>query len=554
MLLEKITVINYYYLFPVDNGGKMAIRDFYAALSKWFDITIVCLVFDNFLKDEIYLNERLRVISLPVPQEFHTKANLFYNAYASTNSDPAYTMTIIRECHKSNSLLMELEKITADSTIIITEHVYTYRLAKLLAHDKRLWYRAQNVEYDYKLHTWKSINLPEAIYQELLDLEYDCCNNSDLVLTITDEDAARFIELYGLSENKILNISAGYSSVENIELLLPSQRNGKKPSENVTALFISSYSEVALLATYEIIKVAEELPNVSFFIVGNVGNKIDIINLPKNVTVTGLISDNEKKMILQAADVALNPITGGSGLNIKMLEYFAYGVPVISTTFGARGISVENGVNCIISDMYDLKNSIHKFMKLSFDERDGLAIRAHELYMTDYTWDKCALKLVTHISVDDSLCLDNLTQYQPVDIRESAIAIIDKNKAIYIYGAGEWGKTCLKLLNEFGMNPLAFLDIDENKWDNHINNIPIQSPEQVLPDRHNCQIIFALADYVQPIANYLQKGFRKENLIFAFRGEFLFNYIDGHGRLPFYFDHEKLKKSIEQRLYSKSCQ
>ena len=36
-----ITVVNYYYILPCNNGGKLATRDFYKALSEWFDITIV---------------------------------------------------------------------------------------------------------------------------------------------------------------------------------------------------------------------------------------------------------------------------------------------------------------------------------------------------------------------------------------------------------------------------------------------------------------------------------------------------------------------------------
>ncbi|MCL2046632.1 MAG: glycosyltransferase [Oscillospiraceae bacterium] len=545
METNKITVINYYYLFPVDNGGKMAIQDFYLALSKWFKITIVCLVFDDLYQNEIYINNHLKVISLPVPIEFHNYVNKFYDEYIDSNTDPAFIMTIVRECHMSNSLVMTLKELSIDSSIIITEHMYTYRIAKLVAKDKKLWYRAQNVEYDYKIHTWKSIDLPNAVYQELFDIENECCNDSDLILTITDIDANRFIELYGVSKNKILNISAGYSSLDKIDLVLPSQRNNNKTSKSFMALFISSYSEVALSASYEIINMAKELPNVEFYIVGNVGNMISIKNLPKNMIITGLVSDNEKNRLLQSADVALNPITGGSGLNIKMLEYFAYGIPVICTTFGVRGISVENGVNCIVVNLNEFITTIQKFMKLSIDERDRIAYKAHELYIKDYTWDNCALKVVKNSLNDINIYVNDWSQFLHNDIRENAINIIDKYKSLYIYGAGEWGKSCLKFLNEFGISPIAFLDNDKNKWNNYINNIPIQSPEQTLIDKNNCHIIFALANYTMPISNFIQKDYPQENLIIAYRGEFLFRYLDGYGRLPFYLNHQKLKNAIE---------
>ena len=37
-------------------------------------------------------------------------------------------------------------------------------------------------------------------------------------------------------------------------------------------------------------------------------------------------------------DVALNPMFSGSGSNLKMLDYTASGVPVLTTPFGNRGL------------------------------------------------------------------------------------------------------------------------------------------------------------------------------------------------------------------------
>jgi glycosyltransferase involved in cell wall biosynthesis len=41
--------------------------------------------------------------------------------------------------------------------------------------------------------------------------------------------------------------------------------------------------------------------------------------------------------------MAINPMLEGSGLNVKMLEYMAYSLPIVTTNVGARGIeAVEN--------------------------------------------------------------------------------------------------------------------------------------------------------------------------------------------------------------------
>ena len=42
---------------------------------------------------------------------------------------------------------------------------------------------------------------------------------------------------------------------------------------------------------------------------------------------------------LAAADVAVNPVGYGTGVNVKLAEYLAAGLPVVSTTVGVRGFA-----------------------------------------------------------------------------------------------------------------------------------------------------------------------------------------------------------------------
>jgi glycosyltransferase involved in cell wall biosynthesis len=41
--------------------------------------------------------------------------------------------------------------------------------------------------------------------------------------------------------------------------------------------------------------------------------------------------------LLAAADVAVNPVEAGSGSNLKLAEYVAAGLPVVTTPVGLRG-------------------------------------------------------------------------------------------------------------------------------------------------------------------------------------------------------------------------
>jgi glycosyltransferase involved in cell wall biosynthesis len=51
-----------------------------------------------------------------------------------------------------------------------------------------------------------------------------------------------------------------------------------------------------------------------------------------------------------AAKVAVVPIRAGGGSRIKILEAFAHGLPVVSTSLGAEGLEVEHGRHLLIAD------------------------------------------------------------------------------------------------------------------------------------------------------------------------------------------------------------
>ena len=53
---------------------------------------------------------------------------------------------------------------------------------------------------------------------------------------------------------------------------------------------------------------------------------------------------------LAQAAVAVNPVQGGSGVNIKLVDYLAAAVPVVSTSLAVRGLPLRPGVDLEISD------------------------------------------------------------------------------------------------------------------------------------------------------------------------------------------------------------
>jgi glycosyltransferase involved in cell wall biosynthesis len=87
----------------------------------------------------------------------------------------------------------------------------------------------------------------------------------------------------------------------------------------------------------------------------------------------------------EAADIVVVPIRGGGGTRIKILEAFAHGVPVVSTSKGVEGLDVENGVHLLIED--DPGLFADACIRLMNDQpvRDEISRRAFSLAASQYS-------------------------------------------------------------------------------------------------------------------------------------------------------------------------
>ncbi|MEM2129217.1 MAG: glycosyltransferase family 4 protein [Candidatus Bathyarchaeia archaeon] len=104
---------------------------------------------------------------------------------------------------------------------------------------------------------------------------------------------------------------------------------------------------VNLIATKIAPEVIKKVKETIFLLVGRISgptyHNLHYLGVVKNVAP-----------ILAASDVAIAPLLNGAGTRLKILEYFSCGLPVVSTTVGAEGLEVKNGVHIIIEDDMDL--------------------------------------------------------------------------------------------------------------------------------------------------------------------------------------------------------
>lgn len=89
-------------------------------------------------------------------------------------------------------------------------------------------------------------------------------------------------------------------------------------------------------------------PNVKFHLAGKVLSKTDPRFFQTGIVNHGEVDDAE--VFMQKYGIMMVPIQAGSGIRIKSLEAMALGVPIVSTSIGAQGLSVDKGTQMIIAD------------------------------------------------------------------------------------------------------------------------------------------------------------------------------------------------------------
>ncbi|WP_067869456.1 glycosyltransferase family 4 protein [Neptuniibacter marinus] len=110
--------------------------------------------------------------------------------------------------------------------------------------------------------------------------------------------------------------------------------------------------------------------NLVFLVVGSVSEPYEYSDVFKAL---GRV-DSVYKYLL-SADLAINPVASGSGANVKVAEYIAAKLPVISTEFGVRGFELDSD-NCFIFDFSNLKECLQ--LVLNENDLKGRSSRAYQ--------------------------------------------------------------------------------------------------------------------------------------------------------------------------------
>ena len=172
------------------------------------------------------------------------------------------------------------------------------------------------------------------------------------------------------------------------------------PNENAILWFMSHCFD----------QIKERVPEVELTIAGkDPGPAVLQLAEKEGVTVTGFVQDMEQA--LHQARVAIAPMQSGSGMQFKILDAMACGIPVVATRLGVGAIQAADGRDLLVAD--PAADFIDACVRLLENDEPAERLRnaGRKLVEGIYTWEANVQRI-------ERLYIDLLEGRNPVRDRE----------------------------------------------------------------------------------------------------------------------------------------
>jgi glycosyltransferase involved in cell wall biosynthesis len=381
-----------YPVFPPLGGGQRRVAGLAEALSEIYDVYVLSLGRFSEPRTSEEINPWLHEIRVPMAPA-HARAQWdFEKAVGETVSDAALDELL----PKTPNYLRALRHFAECSDIIICEQPYIFRHIPVSCTPKLIVHSSQNYEYCLKQPVLRRSRKGRHLLRRVRAAESAAVTHCDILFATSTTECQALCRSYGRHKSK--SSATLPNGVDTRSIQPPDQDTRdmarKKlaiDSERYVFLFMAAWHPPNLEAFRFLTKsVAPEFPDALFLVVGSVRDHFvnqggDLSYLPSNIRLTGALAEQDKNAALAAADVALNPMISGSGTNLKILEYAAAGIPVVSTPFGIRGLAFQPGHDVLTAEPEQFAETLRTLA----DDRayqTRLAQNARQTVVERYDW------------------------------------------------------------------------------------------------------------------------------------------------------------------------
>ncbi len=366
--MKKTGVLSFFPAFaPPRSGGELRLHHIAMHLAQHgFQVEMASPTHSSEPAETVDHHERFREHRCPKTRLYH-RAHVVLDRLAGFRECSGLVCSLVGKHHKE--LVKLARQVTSRADIVTHESPF---LLPLLPRRRKagqyLVYNSYNVESKMARDMFGRTPQGWTAARWVRRLEGRLVRESDLVLACSEADAQDFVRLYGIDRAKIAIVPNGVD----VEHITPcnslTEREAARAlldirSSRPACFFIGSYHPPNLEAVEIILEnLAPGVPEVDFLVAGKVCEGFQDRVIPPNVRMLGVIAERERLALLHGCDVALNPMVSGSGTNLKMLDYLAAGLPILSTLHGARGLDLESERHALLLQPDELRQGLEELL------------------------------------------------------------------------------------------------------------------------------------------------------------------------------------------------
>lgn len=321
--------------------------------------------------EESMISKNLIQIVAPKSEEFlraEQELSQKLNMEAGISLGDIYFALLPEVTQKMFTAFLDPEWINSFPFIIFSHPYLWPALKAIIKRDQGrrplIVYDAHNVEYVLKKRIYSA--LPKHLKDKCSELVFDCegslVEEADLIFCTSEVDCNLFRKIYSIPTSKEIVVIPNAVDLKRIKTVI-SEVGGRRAGARRCAVFVGSDHPPNTKAVEDIIRLAGILPEMDFVIIGSVKRTfVGRKGLPANVKFLGYLDDKSLSEHLLHSDVALAPISYGSGTEIKVITYLSHGIPVVATPVGVRGLSLVGGKHLLVGAISEFPKLIRKVL------------------------------------------------------------------------------------------------------------------------------------------------------------------------------------------------
>ncbi len=345
----KILVLDEWIPLPLESGKKIRTYSLLAPLARQHQITYLCYADAQTEREKIsqMADAGFATVVVPPVNRFRTPIGL---AMGVATNLFLRTPLVVRK-HLSRRYELALHKVLDQQSFDLVHCEWTHYasfLQKVTEIPRFLC--SHNVEcMSWRLFSQVQSNpiRKAAIYLEWIKMkafEGRVVPQFDLTAVVSEDDAQ--IVRSWFKTDSVAVIPNGVDTRFYKETTAPMEEDLLVYCASMDAWV--NQDAVTYFATRILPRIHEKRPQTRFLIMGR--NPPESIRRLANdhVIVTGSVED--VRPLLAAATASVVPLRIAGGSRLKILEAFAAGIPVVSTSIGAEGLHVEPNKHLLIAD------------------------------------------------------------------------------------------------------------------------------------------------------------------------------------------------------------